>query len=134
MANSLCPGKHRRSMPRGKRYLRRQYMNRYSRLMSTILITVAVALSIVGPTVGTTRPASPDESSQPPAKQNWSQATGDIGNTRYSALSQIDTSTVKNLGATWVSDKFDDGGTSRVTPVVHNGVMFVTSGAKVYAL
>jgi len=109
-------------------------MNRYSRLMSTILITVAVALSIVGPTVGTTRPASPDESSQPPAKQNWSQATGDIGNTRYSALSQIDTSTVKNLGATWVSDKFDDGGTSRVTPVVHNGVMFVTSGAKVYAL
>src|SRR5262249_25111752 len=38
------------------------------------------------------------------------------------------------LGAIWVTPKFDEGGTSRVTPVVHDGVMFVTAGRKVYAL
>ena len=41
---------------------------------------------------------------------------------------------MKNLGGAWVSDTFDDAAASRVTPVVKDGVMFVTAGVNVYAL
>lgn len=59
---------------------------------------------------------------------------GDLSNTRYSALTQINTGNVGQLGAAWTSKNFDEGGTSRATPVVKNGLMFITAGRHVYAL
>lgn len=59
---------------------------------------------------------------------------GDWNNTRYSQLKQINTRNVAGLKAAWISRKFDEGGTSRVTPVVSGGLMFVTAGRQVYAL
>jgi quinohemoprotein ethanol dehydrogenase len=38
------------------------------------------------------------------------------------------------LGLQWISEKFENGGTSQVTPVVKGGVMFITAGRYVYAL
>src|SRR5579862_1897368 len=105
-------------------------MNRCMRVMWAGGITAALTMLMVG----ATRSAAPVETPVTPASQNWPQATGDLGNTRYSTLSQINTQTVKNLGAAWVSDKFDDAATSRVTPVVKDGMMFFSAGAKVYAL
>src|ERR1700682_135344 len=99
-------------------------MNRF--LSAIWVVVMAATLCIL--TVEGTRSATPDDSAKPPAKQNWLQATGDWGNTRYSDLSQINTQTVKNLSGGWVSEKFDDAGTSRVTPVVQNGVMYLTAG------
>src|ERR1700722_9759391 len=105
-------------------------MNRTLRLLGIAATTCAVAVL----TIGILKSATPEEHLPAAARQDWLQATGDLGNTRYSSLSQINTETVKNLGAAWVSDKFDDAGTSRVTPVVKDGLMFLTAGAKVYAL
>ena len=108
-------------------------MRRRSRnylMMAIMAVTGAIILSATM----VKRSAAAEDNGIEPAERSWSQATGDSGNRRYSALSQIDTSTVKNLGAAWVTDKFEDGGSSRVTPVVDDGVMFVTAGNKVYAL
>jgi len=106
-------------------------MTRRSRIIGLAMLLFAGAVTtatILRSAVG------PDDNAQRPAKENWPQATGDWGNNRYSALSQINTDTVKNLGAAWVSDKFDDAAASRVTPVVHDGLMFLTASDKVYAL
>ena len=64
----------------------------------------------------------------------WPVAGGDWTNARYSTLSQLNTTTVKSLGAAWMSKRFDNGAASRATPIVKDGLMFVTAGSGVYAL
>src|SRR5215472_10191618 len=68
------------------------------------------------------------------AGKDWSLVNGDWQNKRYSILKQINRQNVKELGAAWVSERFDDGALSRSTPVVRDGLMFVTAGTRVYAL
>jgi len=69
-----------------------------------------------------------------PAGRNWPVVGGDWTNSRYSTLTQINMQTVKNLGGAWVSRKFEDGAASRSTPIIKDGLMFVTAGTRVYAL
>jgi PQQ enzyme repeat len=97
------------------------------------LLTVLGAALAVPEVVGGQRSANSDDLRHP-AKQEWPAVGGDWGDSRYSTLTQVNTQTVKNLGAAWVSAKFEDGAMSRVTPVVKDGLMFVTAGARVYAL
>jgi quinohemoprotein ethanol dehydrogenase len=66
------------------------------------------------------------------AGKDWVTVHGDWANTRYSTLDQINTTTVKNLGGAWFH-KFE-GESSYVNPVIGNGKMFITAGAKIYAL
>jgi glucose dehydrogenase/plastocyanin len=68
----------------------------------------------------------------PPVGKDWPAVAGDRTNERYSPLDQINTGNVKTLGGAWLK-KFD-GVYSRVTPVVADGMMFVTAGPYVYAL
>ena len=68
------------------------------------------------------------------ADREWAADGGSWLNNRYSELTQINTRTVGRLGAAWVSRKFTEGATSRDTPVVKDGLMFVTAGRFVYAL
>ena len=68
------------------------------------------------------------------AGKDWNLVGGDPTSQRYSTLSQIDTRSVKNLQGAWMSEKFDEGASSRSTPVVHDGLMFLTAGAQLYAL
>jgi alcohol dehydrogenase (cytochrome c) len=68
-----------------------------------------------------------------PVGANWLSYNGDFTGRRYSSLSQINTSNVGQLRAHWVfhplnSDRLE------VTPVVANGVMFVTSSNDTYAV
>jgi quinohemoprotein ethanol dehydrogenase len=77
--------------------------------------------------------ATADENWREPAGAQWSIVGGDWHNSRYSTLNRINTQTVARLGGAWTSPKFD-AGTSRATPVVKDGVMFVTAGSSVYAL
>lgn len=49
-------------------------------------------------------------------------------------LSQIDTRTVSRLGAAWISEPFAEGATSRMTPLVHDGLMFLGAGPQLMAL
>jgi len=69
---------------------------------------------------------------KPPA-ENWTSYNGDYTGRRYSSLSQINATNVAQLHAQWVfharnSDHLE------VTPVVVNGVMFVTSANDAIAL
>lgn len=68
------------------------------------------------------------------AGPEWSLANGDWQNSRYSTLSQINAQNVKDLRGAWVSQVFDDGAVSRSTPVIKDGLMFVTAGTSIYAL
>lgn len=68
----------------------------------------------------------------PPAA-NWISYNGDYSGRRYSSLSEIDTGNVSRLRAEWVfhvrnSDRLE------VTPVVFNGMMFVTAANDAFAL
>lgn len=68
-----------------------------------------------------------------PAAANWISYNGDYSGRRYSSLSEINVANVNQLRAQWV---FHASNSSRleVTPVVVNGVMFVTSANDAFAL
>lgn len=69
---------------------------------------------------------------QPPAA-NWISYHGDYSGRRYSSLNQIDTANVSHLAAAWV---FHVPNSNRLetTPVVVNGLMFVTAANEATAL
>ena len=69
---------------------------------------------------------------QPPAS-NWISYNGDYSGRRYSSLAEINSTNVGQLKAAWV---FHAHNTSRleVTPVVVNGIMFVTAANDAFAL
>jgi PQQ-dependent dehydrogenase (methanol/ethanol family) len=56
---------------------------------------------------------------------------GNLGNQRYSALRQIDRSNVSRLGGAWMINLEGgrNAGNMQATPVVIDGVMYITSGA-----
>jgi alcohol dehydrogenase (cytochrome c) len=90
-------------------------------------VSLLLALPTISPVTAT------DDFSRAGTK-DWPMVGGDWSNTRYSALAQINKQNVKQLGSAWISESFDEGSTSRSTPVVKDGLMFVTSGRIVYAL
>jgi alcohol dehydrogenase (cytochrome c) len=69
---------------------------------------------------------------QPPA-DNWPSYNGDYTGRRFSALAEITPGNVEQLRAQWVFHTRDATGLE-VTPVVINGVMFVTSANDAFAL
>jgi alcohol dehydrogenase (cytochrome c) len=68
-----------------------------------------------------------------PPGANWASYHGDYSGRRYSGLSEVDVSNVGRLRAEWV---FHAQNSSRleVTPVVVNGLMFVTASNEAFAL
>src|ERR1700724_4910068 len=74
----------------------------------------------------------PDLLASPPGA-NWLSYNGDFTGRRFSSLSQINLTNVAQLRAQWV---FHASNSNRleVTPVVVNGVMFVTSANDTFAL
>ncbi len=100
--------------------------NYYVRLFSAVIVG-----ALVIPAVAVSQSSDPEYTA--PARE-WPLANGDWGNERYSTLSQINRESVKNLGGAWVSKKFQNGASSRSAPVVKDGVMYVSAGARVYAL
>ena len=64
---------------------------------------------------------------------NWSTYNGDIGGNRYTKLTQITKQNAHQLGARWMFN-LPNTGRLQVTPVVADGVMYVTSGNECYAL
>ena len=68
-----------------------------------------------------------------PPSANWISYNGDYSGRRYSGLSEVNTTNVGKLRAQWVfharnSDRLE------VTPVVLNGIMFVTAANDAFAL
>ena len=76
---------------------------------------------------------SPDDLLAQPVGANWTSYNGDYSGQRYSSLHEIKLENVAQLRAAWV---FHPGNSERleVTPVVVNGVMYVTSANDAFAL
>jgi glucose dehydrogenase len=69
------------------------------------------------------------------ARSNWPSHGGSQYAWRYSVLDQINASNVKNLAAIWTFQTGDYGDSLQSTPLVIDGVMYVsTSYAQVFAL
>src|SRR5271165_4294664 len=105
-----------------------------------IVLTLAVFLSggsIAGqkgqaPVVADVNVSADDLLTQPPAA-NWTSYNGDYTGRRYSSLREITPKNVAQLRASWI---FHPSNSERleVTPVVVNGVMYVTSANDAFAL
>ncbi|HLJ87915.1 MAG TPA: PQQ-dependent dehydrogenase, methanol/ethanol family [Candidatus Angelobacter sp.] len=68
-----------------------------------------------------------------PAGQNWTSYNGDYSGRRYTSLAEINTGNVGRLRAQWVFHP-PNSAMMEVTPVVVNGIMFVTSSNDAFAL
>ena len=77
--------------------------------------------------------AQPLESGRGYPAQDWPLVGGDWSGSRYSRLTDITTATVDRLSGAWVS-QLDGGAASRATPVVKDGVLYLTGGANVFAI
>ena len=65
--------------------------------------------------------------------ENWPFAGGDWTSSRHSTLSDITTDNIGRLGGAWVA-RLPGGVSSRATPVVDDGVLYLTGGASVLAI
>ncbi len=64
---------------------------------------------------------------------DWPMAGGDWTSSRYSTLDQISTENIDRLGGEWVT-RISGGGSSRSTPAVKDGVIYLTAAASVVAI
>ena len=64
---------------------------------------------------------------------DWPLAGGNTSSSRYTTLDQIAPDTIDRLGGAWVAE-FPGGVSSRATPVVQDGVIYMPGGANVFAL
>ncbi len=90
-----------------------------------VVLSLCAALALAVPAA-----ASPGQVPPPPPGADWPNYGGSYYNQRYSTLTQINTSNVKNLKGAWTFHaKFGDKSSSfESTPVAINGVMYLTSG------
>ena len=67
------------------------------------------------------------------AAEDWLFVGGDRSSSRHSTLTDINTDTVERLAGAWVT-RLEGGAASRATPVVEDGVLYLTGGANVFAI
>lgn len=96
------------------------------------LAAVACTVAFVGGCSGAS------QSSVAARDVDWPVATGgDPGNSRYSALSQIDRGNVRRLAVAWTyhaNNGTPRGGTSQNTPIMVGGVLYGVGAGKVFAI
>ena len=95
------------------------------------LVVVGVAAGVVALTGGLQGQA-PDRGRGYPT-QDWPAVGGNWSSSRFSTLTDVTTATVDRLGGAWVTD-LEGGASSRATPVVEDGVLYLTGGANVFAI
>ena len=95
--------------------------------LGVLLLAVVVAL----PVAVTVQDSSSEGSTF--AAADWPFIGGDLANSRYSTLDQINVASVAELGAAWRLP-FEGRATTRATPVVKDGVLYIGSGTRLYAI
>jgi len=110
----------------------------WRRLLGGFFVSILLAVPLGAQSektgsVSTLIDVQPSELLSAPVSANWLSYNGDYSGRRYSALREINTSNVAQLRAEWVfhapnSDRLE------VTPVVVDGIMFLTSANDAYAL
>jgi alcohol dehydrogenase (cytochrome c) len=101
--------------------------------LCTCLTGLPTAQEKPGATISTLIDVHPEELMIQPSGANWLSYNGDYSGRRYSSLDQITPENVAQLRAQWVFHA-PKSGELEVTPVVVNGVMFVTAANDAYAL
>lgn len=94
---------------------------------------VVVALAVVASASAGIAHRQPPEPGSRFAAEDRPLAGGDWTSSRYSTLDQISTDTIDRLGGAWVT-RLEGGGSSRSTPAVKDGVIYLTAGAGVPAV
>ncbi|MGA8530988.1 MAG: PQQ-binding-like beta-propeller repeat protein [Acidobacteriaceae bacterium] len=98
-----------------------------------LLAAVAAGAQNAGPPAAGTPNVTQAQLNAHSIGANWPTYNGDYTGRRYSSLDQITPANVGALRAAWVFHA-NNAGTLEVTPVVVNGVMYVTASNDVYAL
>ena len=101
-------------------------MQGFERVLIIAIVAGGVALT------GGLQGQAPDSGRGYPA-QDWPFVGGDWSSSRYSTLSSITTETVDRLNGAWVT-RLEGGASSRATPVVKDGILYLTAGANVFAI
>ncbi len=96
-----------------------------------ISVGIALVLAVVAQT-SDIRAQTPERGRGYPS-QDWPLAGGNWSGTRYSTLVDITPATVDRLGGAWVT-RLEGGAASRATPIILDGVIYLTGGANVFAI
>ena len=104
-----------------------------------LLIVIAGSLALAGGqekagvTISTSIDVRPEALLVAPPAANWTSYNGDYSGRRFSALAEITPENVASLRAQWIFH-VRGGNDLEVTPVVVDGIMFVTSANDAFAL
>ena len=92
-------------------------------------LTYSTLLLLIG-TVAWVGVSPPIQSSAPLANFDWPNYGNDLANSRFQNVDQINTSNVANLRPAWIfhTGVLDPVASLEVSPLVVNGVMYVTDG------
>jgi len=101
-------------------------MQGFERVLIIAIVAGGIALT------GGLQAQAPD-SGRKYSGQDWPFVGGDWSSSRYSTLNGITTETVDRLNGAWVT-RLEGGASSRATPVVKDGVLYLTAGANVFAI
>ncbi len=99
------------------------------RSMRSRLAAAVIAIGFLVASLAISAQSIPDL--RMPAGKEWTTIGGDWSNSRYSTLTQIDRANVKNLKGAWVTHLGSGLGSKyslEATPLVKDGVMYVSSG------
>ena len=102
-------------------------------ILSGCMIAPAAAQYAGKSSISVSVEISPAQLVMQPADKNWLSYNGDYTGRRYSSLDQINVANVDKLRALWVFHA-PNSDSLEVTPVVVDGMMFVTSANDAYAL
>ncbi|PYX37979.1 MAG: PQQ-dependent dehydrogenase, methanol/ethanol family [Acidobacteria bacterium] len=106
---------------------------RWTTLVWLFLFVAAAAQNKFNAPISTTVDVLPADLVAQPPGDNWVSYNGDYSGRRYSSLSEINVQNVGQLRAQWVFHS-DNSSRLEVTPVVINGMMFVTASNDALAL
>ena len=98
---------------------------------SHVVATIAACVVILF-MAGNLEAQGPANGSDYPAR-DWPLVSGNWSSSRYSVLEDITTATVERLGGAWTT-RLAGGASSRATPVVQDGIIYLTGGANVFAV
>ncbi len=102
-------------------------------VLSGCMIVPAAAQEVRAPSVSVSIEVSPEQLLTQPVGKNWFSYNGDYTGRRYSSLDQINVANVDKLRAQWLFHA-PNSDSLEVTPVVVDGMMFVTAANDAYGL
>src|SRR4051812_10555458 len=113
-------------------------MRHVQHLNRSLALGISLALSCLGRSLSaasddTSLDLDPAQLLSTTAGEDWPSYHGDYTGRRFSSLAEITPSNVPSLRAQWVFHS-PNSNNLEATPVVHNGVLFMTSANDAFAL